>query len=123
MKNWKASAGVLLMLVGAGCGLNGTGSGGAVVTTEATVTGKVTANGSPVTKGKVTLNPPGPPFVERIADIRQDGTYEVKTYVGKNAFTVTGTNVSPAGNSYNNTTYDVKEGPNTIDLVLPLGDK
>ena len=95
----------------------------AVSRIPATVTGKVIAGGGPVPRGKVTVNAPGPPYVESIADIRKDGTYEVKTFAGKNAFTVTGTGFPPKPGKYDKANFDVKEGANTIDLTLPLSDQ
>ena len=90
---------------------------------EATITGKVTVAGAAVSKGKVTVSPPGPPFIENIAEIKPDGTYQVKTYVGENSISVVGTENPAAGDAYNKANFDVKEGANTIDLELPLKDK
>ncbi len=109
------------MAVG-GCDFGNSGQP-AVSKVEATVTGKVTANGVPVSKGKVTVSPPGPPFIENIADIRKDGTYEVKTFVGKNSISVVGTGSPAEGGTYNKSRFDVAEGTNTIDLALPLRDQ
>jgi hypothetical protein len=110
-------------MAGGGCDSGNSGPKVVVSTVEATVTGKVTANGVPVSKGKVTVTPPGPPFVENIADIQKDGTYKVKTYIGKNAFSVVGTGSPAAGEFYNKKRFEVKEGSNTIDLELPLKEQ
>ena len=91
--------------------------------TEVKVSGKVTVKGMPASKGKVTVSPTGPAFVERITDIRRDGSYEVTTFVGMNSFSVRGTGNPAAGDAYNKANFEVKEGQNTINLDLPLTDK
>jgi hypothetical protein len=111
----------LLASAVAGCG-PGSPASATRSTTEATVTGRVTANGSPVSKGKVAVNSTLPPFVEQVVDIGKDGNYKVTTYVGVNAFSVRGTGSPAEGGTYNKANRDVKEGSNTIDLVLPLKD-
>lgn len=113
---------VAASLVGAGCG-SGSAGPPSPSRVEATVTGKVTANGVPVSKGRVTVNPPGPPFVENIAEIQGDGTYSVQTFVGKNSFSVSGTGITPPKGTYNKTSREVAKGSNTIDLALPLKDQ
>jgi len=115
-----ASLAALFAWGGGGPGQPGGGSGSKV---EATITGKVTVAGAAVSKGKVTVSPPGPPFVEKVAAIKPDGTCQVKTYAGENAISVAGTGNPAAGDAYNKANYDVKEGANTIDLALPLKDQ
>jgi hypothetical protein len=55
-----------------------------------------------------------------MADIKTDGTYEVKTLIGANQVTV----VIPgrqtkASAPYVRKTYDVKAGTNTFDIEIP----
>jgi hypothetical protein len=116
--------GLLLFLAGSvvsgGCG---SGNPKEVSKTAATVTGKVTASGAPVSKGWVTVTTPRPPYVENKVEIRKDGTYEIKTFVGMNSFSVTGTGYPAQPGTYDKAGFEVKEGSNTIDLALPLRDK
>jgi hypothetical protein len=104
-----------------GCG---SGDPGALPsTTEAKVSGKVTVNGKPATKGKVTfeLSDANPlAGAARIAEIQKDGSYEVTTLAGRNSVVVAGTGDPAADGSYNTTSVDVKSGGNTLDLRLPF---
>ncbi len=59
---------VVALVVFAGCG------GG-----SASVTGKVTANGDPLTSGKVVFSPIGGGVKAAAGKIQNDGTYELKT--------------------------------------------
>jgi len=111
-----------VVLTATGCESSETSTPPAASRVEATVSGKVTANGKAVEQGKVTVSPPGPPFIEKVAEIQKNGSYEIKTYVGKNSFSVAGTGGSTEGAGYNKKDFDVKPGSNTIDLTLPLTD-
>jgi hypothetical protein len=92
---------------------------------EATVSGKVMIKGKPATKGKVTIEPPyvkGKLMPEKIVEVGKDGTYQAKTYVGRNSFTVSGTGVAEAesAGTYNKKSVEIKSGANPVDLDLPL---
>jgi hypothetical protein len=106
-----------------GCGSNAPSISSSVSNIDAKVSGKITVKGKPAEKGKVTIEPVNAsPLagLSREADIQKDGSYEVTTKVGKNSVIVGGTGNPAADGSYNSTTFDVKEGTNTLNLDLPL---
>jgi hypothetical protein len=111
-----------VLLAAWGCG----GDAAPVVETAkayATVSGKVTVKGQPAKKGKVTFDlTNASPLAgsSRTADVKGDGTYEAEAPVGKNSVAIGGTGHSEADGSYNTTTFEVKEGKNTLDLDLPI---
>jgi hypothetical protein len=118
-----ASARLLALL----CGLTTGGCSSAPYAessrTEATVTGRVTSQGKPITSGKVIFDPAN---VNRrnesaaTADIRQDGSYEVKTLIGANRVTVAVPGrLTKASAPYVQQICDVKAGSNTFDIVIP----
>ena len=91
--------------------------------TEATVSGHVTSEGKPVTKGRVVFDPANVNRRNesaRTAEIRPDGTYEVKTLIGENRVTV----AIPGRSSKKATPYvqqviTVKTSGNTLDIPVP----
>jgi hypothetical protein len=92
--------------------------------TEATVTGRVTSQGKPVTKGQVIFDPAnvnraGEPA--RTAEIRKDGTYEVKTLIGGNrvAVSIPARPRKPGAPPYGQQVCDVRAGGNTFDISIP----
>jgi hypothetical protein len=117
-----AQAAVAVLLAAWGCG----GDATPVVETAkayAKVSGKVTVKGRPAKKGKVTFDlTNASPLAgsSRTADVTGDGTYAAEAPVGKNSVAVGGTGDPEADGSYNATTFEVKEGKNTLDLDLPI---
>jgi FlaG/FlaF family flagellin (archaellin) len=89
---------------------------------EATVSGRVTSGGTAVTKGQVIFDPANvkrKTVVARAAEIRSDGTYEVKTLIGANRVTVAiPDRRTKAGAPYFQRIFDVKSGSNTFDIPL-----
>ncbi len=111
-------AGALLVVLG-GCSGKPSVS---TATEEATVTGSVTIQGKKATAGSVTFNPSNykRQVPARTVPIEKDGTYSIKTLVGQNQVRVSspalGRNRELGDMDY---TYEVKEGANTHDIVLP----
>jgi len=111
------------------CGLTagGCGSGAPYAEsskTEATVTGRVTSQGKPVTKGQVIFDPANinrPTETARMAEIGKDGTYEVTTLIGENRVTV----AIPArpkkkvGTPHVQKVCNVQSGSNSFDIEAP----
>jgi len=119
-----ASAAVLAVL----CGLTacGCGSGAPYAEsslTEATVSGRVTLQGKPATKGQVIFDPANVKRrtePARTAEIRKDGTYEVTTLIGANRVTVAiPGRVTKTGSPYVQQICDVQPGSNTLDIPIP----
>ncbi len=91
-------------------------------TAEATVTGTVKANGSPVTSGEVVFNPANiarktAPIVK--APLGKDGSYSIKTLVGENQVSVSSPSFTTRELQYNDQMYDVPSGGGTFDITLP----
>jgi hypothetical protein len=89
---------------------------------EATVSGRITLAGKPVTKGQVIFDPANvnrKTVTARTADIRSDGTYEVKTLIGANRVTVAIPQPpTKTGHPYVQQIFDVKSGQNTLEIPL-----
>jgi hypothetical protein len=90
---------------------------------EATVHGTVAVKGKRVTQGKVLFNPAN---INRkaaptaSAEIAKDGTYTIKTLVGRNKVSVsTPETTSDPVLQYNSSQYDVKGGDNTYEIEVP----
>jgi hypothetical protein len=115
--------GVLVVLVcagalglGGGCGSPSTTSS----TAEATVHGTVKLKGKLLTSGKVFFNPSN---VNRkdvaavTAEIGKDGTYTIKTLVGRNVVSVSAPEtVKDPVLQYNSVTHNFTEGDSTYDI-------
>lgn len=89
---------------------------------EATVTGTVTINGKPASKGKVVFDPANyqrKDVSARDAEIGEGGKYTITTLVGSNMVRVDSAEAAKAGASYASITCDVKPGTNTFDITLP----
>jgi hypothetical protein len=92
--------------------------------TEATVTGRVTSGGKPISEGRVIFDPANvrrSTVVARTATIGPDGTYKITTLVGENRVTVAIPARRPrAGAPYVQQIYDVHAGQeNTLDIAVP----
>jgi hypothetical protein len=118
---------VVALLVGIGAlAAIGCGSGAPYAEsslTEATVSGHVTSEGQPVTKGQVIFDPANvnrPRESARTAEIRKDGTYEVKTLIGENRVTVAipGRSRKKAA-PYVQQIFKVETSGNTLDIPVP----
>ena len=90
---------------------------------EATVRGTVTVRGQAPRKGTITFDPSNisrkgvPP---RTAEIKENGTYELKTLVGENSVTVRSPAIDKDDKlSANQRTIDVKAGENNLPIELP----
>jgi hypothetical protein len=119
-----ASAGLLGLLFGLAAGGCGSGAPYAESSqTEATVSGRVTAQGKPVTKGQVIFDPANvnrKTVPARTAEIRKDGTYEVTTLIGANRVTVAiPGRLAKAGFPYVQQIYEVQSGSHTFDIAIP----
>lgn len=113
------AASALVAIVAAwGCG-SGTPNASSS-TQEATVRGKVTLKGKPLTAGTVVFDPGNINRADqgsREAPIGKDGSYEVKALVGGNSVRVTGPAVAKDRSlEYQSISVDVQSGENTIDL-------
>ncbi|WP_337177289.1 hypothetical protein [Paludisphaera sp.] len=89
-------------------------------TAEATVQGKVTFNGKPVTKGEVTFDPSNhlrKNATTRSAALGADGTYTATTLVGANQVFVNSPELRKT--EVGTIEYDVRAGDNTLDIALP----
>ena len=105
-----------------GCGGGGSAPSVSSSRTEATVSGTVTIKGKPATKGEVTFDPANSQrnVAARTAPISGDGTYTVTTLVGGNIVRVaTPETTRDPQLQFNETTFDVQSGTNTLDIVLP----
>lgn len=90
---------------------------------EATITGKVSIKGKAASRGRVTIEPLGTngiPTGSNVAQVDKDGTYTVTTTAGSNDISVSSTGDATIDSGYNKMTTEVKPGPNTLDLDLPL---
>jgi hypothetical protein len=89
---------------------------------EATVSGRVSLQGKPAMKGQVIFDPANvnrKTVVARAAEIRRDGTYEVRTLIGANRVTVAiPGRTTKTGAPYVQQIYDVKSGSNTLDIPI-----
>lgn len=93
-------------------------------TTEATVHGKVLVNGQPVKTGQVWFDPANyrrKDVAARSVDVAEDGTYSITTLIGENSVRYEG----PATSRDRELDgviqgFDVKEGDNQFDIILPL---
>ena len=89
---------------------------------EVTVTGSVKVMGRTPTKGLVRFDPANyrRKVAYREAPIAKDGTYSIKTLVGRNAVSVSlpSFNLSREMDGLE-VRYDARPGPNTYDIVLP----
>jgi hypothetical protein len=112
------------------CGLTGGGCGGSGAPyaesskTEATVTGRVTSQGKPVTKGQVIFDPANinrSTEAARMAEIRKDGSYEVTTLIGENRVTlaIPARPKKKVGTPHFQKVYNVKSEGNTLDIEAP----
>lgn len=88
------------------------------------MTGRVTSPGKPVSKGQIIFDPanvnrPGEPA--RTAEIRKDGSYEVKTLIGANRVTVSipARPRKPGAPPYGQQICEVRAGSNAFDITLP----
>ena len=93
-------------------------------TEEATVKGKVVVSGKPATKGQLYFDPSNinrPDAKLRTAEVRPDGTYEVKTLVGMNSINAGNLPNLPKMREGLSTEFalDVQPGENPFDIVLP----
>lgn len=89
-------------------------------TAEATVQGKVTFNGKPVTKGEVTFDPSNhlrKNATTRSAALGAGGTYTATTLVGANQVFVNSPELRKT--EVGTIEYDVQSGDNTLDIALP----
>jgi hypothetical protein len=89
----------------------------------AKVRGRVTLLGKPLAQAEIHFNPAN---VHRksapmaTATIRDDGSYEVTTFVGENIITVAGRALRKKTQlQYTAKMLDVKDGENEFDLALP----
>ncbi len=112
---------LLTALVLAGCG-----SGPPSVESsdeEATVTGKLTFKGKPVTNGEIAFDPSNylrKDAAPRRAPLGEDGSYTIKTLVGMNhvLFSIKETAKDPMLQDVS-LEFDVKPGENQFDVELP----
>ncbi len=90
---------------------------------EATVTGRVTSQGKPVTTGKVIFDPANinrPNEPAATAEIGKDGAYEVKTLIGANRVTVAiPGRLTKGGAPYVQQLCDVQSENNVFDIAIP----
>jgi hypothetical protein len=115
---------LLVMLCGLGCGCGSGAPYAESSMTEATVTGRVTTQGKPVTNGQVVFDPSNinrRSETARTVELRKDGTYEVTTLIGENRVTlaIPGRPKKKVGTPHFQKVYDVKAGTNTFDIEAP----
>jgi hypothetical protein len=91
--------------------------------TEAVVEGKVIIRGKTVSTGDIVFDPANylrKDVAARRASVGKDGTYKITTLLGANSVRYEGPGVAGSreleGTSL---TYDVKDGTNQFDVVLP----
>jgi hypothetical protein len=119
---WRGVLAILCVLASAGCDSGAPYAEAS--TTEATVTGRVTSSGKPLTRGRVIFDPSNVnrrSQAARTAAIGADGTYQVTTLIGENRVTVAipGRHTK-AGAPYVQQICDVKAGEqNTFDITVP----
>jgi hypothetical protein len=113
-----ASACAGALALGVGCG----SPSATMSTTEATVHGTVKLKGKLITSGKVSFDPAN---INRknaavaTAEIAKDGTYTVKTLVGRNMVSVTAPEtVKDPVLQYNTAQHNVTAGDNTYDIEV-----
>jgi hypothetical protein len=103
-------------LVACGCGDGAAKPSAATPTAEATVSGTVTSNGKPVSKGEILFDnpsaPPGHPSARSALDPK--GRYSLKTQPGPNRVVV----VIPGQKQPEMHPFEVKEGENSHDIAL-----
>jgi hypothetical protein len=90
---------------------------------EATVTGTVTINGKPASKGRLNFEPlgsDGMPTGSQVTQVSKDGTYNVTTKTGDNDVTISSTGNAAIDSGYNKTKFTVKPGTNSLNIELPL---
>jgi hypothetical protein len=120
----RISFGVALLMISAACtGCGGGSESVSASTAEATVTGTVTLNGKLATGGELTFDPANtnrPMVGRRSATIGKDGRYTVTTLVGGNFIRLGGPDVDRS--LAQSLHFDVKEGENTFDVVLPAAE-
>ncbi|MDR3638928.1 MAG: hypothetical protein P4L84_34300 [Isosphaeraceae bacterium] len=118
--------GTLVVLLALGCG-----DGAPAVSSsqeEATVHGKVTYQGKPLSGGEIRFNPANarrPDAVMRTATLDKDGSYTIKTLVGQNTVSLSVPSLSKKDPrlSYTMIPYDVQSGDNTFPVELPRKEK
>jgi hypothetical protein len=90
-------------------------------TEEAQVKGTVKIKGKPVAKGEVVFNPSNyqRAVPQKRVPINSDGTYAIKTLVGGNTVSVSIPKAPIKGLEYEEISFDVKSGDNTLDLEFP----
>jgi hypothetical protein len=122
----RASASAGLLALSCALAVGGCSSGAPYAESsrkEATVTGRVTSQGKPVTTGKVIFDPANinrPNEPAATAEIGKDGTYEVKTLIGANRVTVAiPGRRTKAGSPYVQQICDVQSGNNAFDIAIP----
>jgi hypothetical protein len=114
------SAGLAAWLVAcSGCG---PAPPGPAPSAEATVHGKVTIKGVPARGGRIYFDPTtvsrqSAPVAS--AEIRRDGTYTVRTWVGENRVNVETPETRKDPDLSVPEPFDVKSGDNTLDVTLP----
>jgi hypothetical protein len=109
----------LVLLVAFGCDSGPSISNTDASMEEATVKGTVTAGGAPLTSGQVSFdasNASRKIGADR-GPIGKDGTYTVKTKVGKNRITVESPQLK-GDDVYNENTLEVKSGENSFDIAI-----
>lgn len=120
----RVGVGLLVVLMGMAAGGCGSGAPRAESSlTEATVTGRVTTPGKPITKGQVIFDPANvnrPREAARTAEIGPDGSYKVTTLIGENRVTVAiPGRPMKKGTPYVQQTCRVQAGDNTFDIAVP----
>jgi hypothetical protein len=112
---------VLMRMAASGCGSGAPHAESSL--TEATVTGRVTTQGKPITKGQVVFDPANvnrPREAARTAEIGPDGSYKVTTLIGDNRVTVAiPGRPMKKGTPYVQQTCKVQAGENTFDITVP----
>jgi hypothetical protein len=112
---------VLCVLAASGCGSGAPYAESSM--TEATVTGRVSSSGKPITKGQVVFDPANVNRrgeEARMAEIGQDGTYKLTTLIGENRVTVAiPGRTRKAGSPYVQQIFKVQTGENTFDITVP----
>ena len=116
----------LLAMMMCGLAAGGCGSGAPYAESslvETTVTGHVTSEGKPITKGRVIFDPANVnrrSEAARTAEIRKDGSYEVNTLIGENRVTVAIPGRSQKkGAPHVQQVYKVEPSGNTLDIAVP----
>jgi hypothetical protein len=112
---------ILAVASGSGCG-----QGRPAVSTsmtEAVVQGKVVIRGKTVSRGEVVFDPANyrrKDVAVRRATVSKDGTYKITTLLGENSVRYEGPEVAVSRELDGTAlSYEVKEGANQFDVVLP----